>query len=53
MPVHVASLLTHVLDQEIEVSKELSFYRASLNGLCVTAHMVENVFTEHMAVTYP
>ena len=39
-----------MLNQEIEVSKELSFYRESLNGLCVTAHMVENVFTEHMAV---
>ena len=30
-----------MLNQEIEVSKELSFYRESLNGLCVTAHMVE------------
>ena len=50
MPVNEGCLLTHVLDQEIEVSKELNFNRASLNGLCVSAHMVDSFFTEHVAV---
>ena len=41
--------LIHVL----HLSKELNFYRAILNGLCVSAHMVDSFFTEHVAVMSP
>ena len=49
VPVDEGSRLAHV----IEVSKELSFYRASLNGFCVSSHMVDSFFTEHVAVMSP
>ena len=37
----------------IEMSKELNFYRACLNGFCVSSHMVDSFFTEHVAVMSP
>ena len=49
VPVDEGSRLAHV----IEVSKELNFYRASLNGFCVSSHMVDSFFTEHVAVMSP
>ena len=52
-PVNEGCPLTHVLDLEIEVLKELNSYRASFNGLCVSAHMVDSFFKEHVAVMSP